>query len=107
MVQQGMAKEAAITFTLPDELDIRAAIPLAAQLGTMRGADLTLDLSQVERVGAQCLQVLLSAAATWEADGAELVLHQPSPAFTEAVTIAGLDLSQFATALPFSFSGEE
>lgn len=97
-----MAKEASATITLPDELDIRAATPLAAKLAAARGTDLTLDLSQVERVGAQCLQLLLSAAATWDADGAELALKEPSPAFTDAVAIAGLDLSHFATTPPFT-----
>ena len=81
--------------TLPGELDIRAAAPLAAELSGARGADLALDASQVERVGAQCLQVLLSAAATWCADGRELTIAQPSAAFAEAIRVAGLDLSRF------------
>jgi len=92
-----MAKAPDATITLQEELDIRAAAPLAAQLSAARGADLTLNLSRVERVGAQCLQVLLSAAATWSADGLELALEEPSPAFVDAAAIAGLDLSRFAT----------
>jgi len=95
-----MAKAPDATITLQEELDIRAAAPLAAQLSAARGADLTLNLSRVERVGAQCLQVLLSAAATWSADGLELALEEPSPAFVDAAAIAGLDLSRFATTLP-------
>lgn len=91
-----MAKAAGATITLPTELDIKAAAPLAAELTGLRGADLRLDLSQVERVGAQCLQVLLSAAATWNADGAELAVEEPSPAFVDALAIAGLDISCFA-----------
>ena len=83
--------------TLASELDIKAAAPLAAGLIAARGADLVLDASQVERVGAQCLQVLLSAAATWSADGQELAIEQPSAAFADAVRIAGLDLTQFAS----------
>lgn len=85
------------TITLPGELDIKAATPLAAELSAARGADLTLNLSQVGRVGAQCLQVLLSAAATWSADGVELALEDPSPAFIDALATAGLDLSRFET----------
>ena len=81
--------------TLPDELDIRAAPPLAAALLAARGADLALDASQVERVGGQCIQVLLSAAATWSADGRALSVEHPSAAFIDAVRIAGLDLSRF------------
>lgn len=94
-----MAKAAGATITLPTELDIKAAAPLAATLVAARGGDVTLDVSHVERVGAQCLQVLLSAAATWSADSAELTLAAPSPAFLDAASIAGLDLSRFGTPL--------
>ena len=90
-----MGKPAMGSMTLPDELDIKAAGPLAAELIAARGKDLTLDASQVERVGGQCLQVLLSAAATWGADGAELTIEEPSAAFADAIRIAGLDLTQF------------
>jgi chemotaxis protein CheX len=44
--------------------------------------------------------VLLSAAATWSADGQELAIENPSPAFADAARIAGLDLSQFSSS-PF------
>jgi chemotaxis protein CheX len=92
--------------TLPSELDIKAAAPLAAELIAARGADIALNASQVERVGAQCLQVLLSAAATWSADGMEFSIDEPSPAFVDAIGIAGLDLSGFSApgrfAAPFT-----
>ena len=97
-----MAKAAGGGMTLPTELDIKAAAPLAAELIAARGADLALNASQVERVGAQCLQVLLSAAATWRADGAELTLEEPSPASADAVATAGLDLSQFTAPAQFT-----
>jgi chemotaxis protein CheX len=87
---------AAESITLPTELDIKAAGPLTTQLLGLRGKDVTLNASQIERVGAQCLQVLLSAASTWTADGAELVISEPSPAFTDAIEIAGLELSRFS-----------
>lgn len=91
-----MGKAAAGSMTLPTELDIKAAAPLAAELIAARGGDLALNASQIERVGAQCLQVLLSAAATWAADGQELTIEEPSPAFADAIQIAGLELSQFS-----------
>ena len=90
-----MGKAAGGGMTLPTELDIKAAAPLAAELVAARGRDIALNASQVERVGAQCLQVLLSAAATWSADGAELTLEEPSPAFVDAIQTAGLDLTHF------------
>lgn len=90
-----MGKPATESITLSNELDIKAAGPLAAELLAARGKDLAVNASQIERVGGQCLQVLLSAAATWSADGAELTIEEPSPAFVDAVQTAGLDLAQF------------
>lgn len=85
------------SMTLSSELDIKAAIPLASELLALRGRDVAIDASQIERVGAQCLQVLLSAAATWDADGVELTLNSPSVPFTDAIRLAGLDLSNFSS----------
>jgi chemotaxis protein CheX len=90
-----MGKPATESITLSNELDIKAAGPLAAELLAARGKDLAVNASQIERVGGQCLQVLLSAAATWSADGAKLTIEEPSPAFVDAVQTAGLDLAQF------------
>ncbi|TKT75512.1 STAS domain-containing protein [Aquamicrobium sp. LC103] len=83
--------------SLPSQLDIKAAAPLAAELLALRGKDLTLDASAVEQLGGQCIQVLLSAAATWAADGAELAVREPSAAFLEAAETAGLATSDFCT----------
>lgn len=91
-----MGNAAAGSMTLPTELDIKAAAPLAAELLAARGKDLTLNASQIDRVGAQCLQVLLSAAATWASDGMELTVQEPSPAFADAIQVAGLELTHFS-----------
>ena len=74
---------------LPAVLDLKEAGPLAALLLTRRGAPLVLDGSCVERVGAQCLQVLLAARQTWEADQQSFQIATPSAAFTEAVAAFG------------------
>lgn len=91
-----MGTAATGSLTLPTELDIKAAAPLAAELLAARGRDITLNASQIERVGAQCLQVLLSAAATWTADGMEMSIQEPSPAFVDAIHTAGLELTHFS-----------
>lgn len=85
------------TITLRSELDIKAAAPLAAELAAMRGGPLQIDGSAVERLGAQCLQVLLSASATWDADGLELELTGPSPAMLDAIESAGTGLASLST----------
>ena len=69
---------------LPKAMSLTAAAPLAARLLGLQGAPLVLDASQVERLGGLCLQVLLSASATWSTAGLAFAIRQPSPAFQEA-----------------------
>jgi chemotaxis protein CheX len=75
--------------TLADVLDLKAAQPLATQLLALRGKDLVIDASGVTHLGAQCLQILFSAAATWRADDAVLTLHDPEGAFASHVAALG------------------
>lgn len=70
-------------------LDLNAAAPLAQALSALRGQALVLDGSAVLRLGGPCLQVLLSAKATWEADGRSLTLSQPSAELTAALALMG------------------
>ena len=46
-------------------LDLQAAEPLRAELMALRGRPLSLDASQVTRLGGLCLQVLMSARKIW------------------------------------------
>jgi chemotaxis protein CheX len=80
---------AAAQVRLGSVLDLNAAAPLAAELLAARGRDLEIDASAVERLGAQCLQVLLSARATWEADGAGFAVVGPSPEFSLVLDLLG------------------
>ncbi|KAB0676117.1 STAS domain-containing protein, partial [Aureimonas leprariae] len=57
------------TLELPSVLDVRAAMPLHGSLAGLRGRAVELDASQVQRLGGQCLQVLVAAAAAWRLDG--------------------------------------
>lgn len=87
------AQSAATSIALPRELDMNTSSRLAAELIAARRHHLRLDASMVERVGAQCLQVLLSATSTWKVDGMELTIADPSTAFEAALSTAGLDLN--------------
>ena len=78
--------------TLPDALGSAAARPLAEQLIALRGAPLTVCAGSVRKMGAQCVQVLLSAAVTWRADGFSLGIENPSPEFEEALRLLGLSV---------------
>jgi len=75
---------------LPETLDLRAASPLAATLLSARGKSVTLDASQVASVGAQCLQVILSAKLTWRRDGSPFAIVDASEAFLVSLAEAGL-----------------
>ena len=75
--------------TLPEMLDLRAAAPLAAELMARRGTDAELDASRVRKLGGQCLQVLLSAQACWQAEGLRLRVVAPSSDFIDGVALLG------------------
>ncbi|MCR5873858.1 STAS domain-containing protein [Phenylobacterium sp. J426] len=75
--------------TLAPVLDLNAAAPLAQALTERRGHPLVLDGSAVQRLGGPCLQVLLSAKATWAADGQTLTLAEPSAELTAALALMG------------------
>jgi chemotaxis protein CheX len=66
---------------LAANLDILAAEPLRSELLALRGQDVTLDASQVERLGGLCLQVLMSAQKTWELDDRGFEITPKSDAF--------------------------
>ena len=68
---------------LPAVLDLHAAGSVQTELLARRGEPLALDASGVERLGGLSLQVLLSAARTWAADGHELIVSPVSDAFVE------------------------
>ena len=74
---------------LAHSLDITAAAALVSDLRDRRGTPVSLDASNVRRVGGQCLQVLLSAQATWAADSQAFQVIDPSPEFAEGVALMG------------------
>jgi chemotaxis protein CheX len=82
------------TLQLPEVLDMNAAAPLAGELVTYRGGDLQADASQVQRIGGQGIQVLLSALATWQQDGFRFSVVNPSAAFTDIIGVLGLNESE-------------
>jgi chemotaxis protein CheX len=82
------------TITLDPVLDLKATTPLAESFLTYRGTDLAVDAGQVERLGAQSLQVILSAIATWQADGHTIEFKQPSDAFVDGLHLFGFDAEQ-------------
>lgn len=80
---------------LVQALDSAAAPELADSLRALCGSALEIDASQVRSVGAQSLQVLLSAAVFWREEGVPLSIVSPSVDFEEALRLLGLSLEQF------------
>ena len=77
------------TLVLADSLDVTAAAPLHRDLLARRGQPVSLDGSNVRRIGGQCLQVLLSAQATWAADGQAFEIVDATPEFTDGLALLG------------------
>ncbi|UPT64460.1 MAG: STAS domain-containing protein [Hyphomonadaceae bacterium JAD_PAG50586_4] len=69
---------------LAQRLDLGAAAPLKQALLAARGAAIAIDASDVEHLGALCLQALLAAKAAWANDSCAFRIIDPSPAFLEA-----------------------
>lgn len=74
---------------LPAILDLKAAAPLAAALLDRRGADIMVDAGEVQRLGGQCLQILLSAQIGWAEDARVMVIENASPEFCSAIDLFG------------------
>lgn len=87
-------KGASSQLQLPEVLDLTAASPLAQSFLAHRGGELSVDASRVRRVGAQCLQVLVSAMTTWKADGARFSVDNPTEEFLEGCRLLGLRFDQ-------------
>lgn len=62
-------KSTQATLQLSAVLDLNEASVLRGKLMELRGSALAIDASAVERVGVQCVQVLMAGIKTWETDG--------------------------------------
>jgi chemotaxis protein CheX len=77
------------SLTLDAVLDLKAAAPLQAALLAWRGQPIELDAGQVQRLGGQCLQVLIAAQRSWADDGAPFSVARSSTAFDDALRLFG------------------
>ncbi|MBB4064090.1 STAS domain-containing protein [Gellertiella hungarica] len=80
------------TLKLSPVLDLNEAVGLHGQLLAMRGRDLVIDASAVQRCGTQCVQVLISAARTWEEDHKSYRITGVSDAFGKTMQLIGVDI---------------
>lgn len=91
----GLSFDAPRVVELPALLDLKSAAPLAAELLALRGRPVQIDGTRVERLGGQCLQVLLSAVKTWKREGLSFELVTLSGDFTEGLARLGISAADF------------
>lgn len=75
---------------LAPALDFRAAAPLREELLAQRGKPIVINGADVQRMGGQCIQVLVSAARTWAQDGASFSIVDASPDMDRALGHVGM-----------------
>lgn len=80
--------------SLPVRLDSSTVSGLVQSLLSLRGRDLDLCGMNVERVGGQGLQVVLSAFETWSADGQRLRIVDPSVALCRGLEMLGFPFGE-------------
>jgi len=79
---------------LAPRLDSSAAVQLAGMLREREGADLVLDASRVELLGASALQTLIVAATAWRETGAAFnVANLPCGIGDQLAALGLVDLS--------------
>ncbi|MBP1842107.1 chemotaxis protein CheX [Rhizobium petrolearium] len=72
-------------------LDLNEASVLHGKLMSMRGSDLVIDASGVERVGVQCAQVLVAGVMAWKEDKKSFLVEKASDAFQKTMQLIGID----------------
>ena len=82
--------EAPHVLKLPAVLDLPAASRLHEQVLTLQEQNIAVDASDVSRVGAQCIQVLLSAAESWRSAGRAFSVNQSSETFARTLQLLGV-----------------
>ncbi len=83
-------------FVLPASLDTRAAPALHEALMGLDGQPVTLDASQVESLGGQCLQILLAASEAWAKQEISFAFENPSEALSAQWSAFGAPLDQLS-----------
>ena len=91
-----IAPAASGPIVLDENLHHSAAAPLWRQLMERRGQAAVIDASRVRRLGAQCLQVLLSASKHWASEKLPFSLVGCSTAMGEDLRLLGFEPNSFS-----------
>lgn len=85
-------KAAGNSLNLAPVLDLNEATALHGKLMALRGSDLMIDASGVERVGAQCVQVLMAAKKNWDEDKLSFKFSKVSDTFSKTMQLIGINI---------------
>lgn len=85
-------KAAQKSLSLAPVLDLNEATALRDKLMALKGSNLSIDASAVERIGALCAQVLMAGAKTWEADKRAYAFANASEPFLKTMQLIGIDI---------------
>jgi chemotaxis protein CheX len=79
---------------LSSVLDLNEASALHGRLMELRGSDIKIDASEVERLGVPCAQVLVAGAHAWHSDKKSFAVEKASDAFEKTMQLIGIDPNQ-------------
>ncbi|MGA1800648.1 STAS domain-containing protein [Rhizobium sp. HT1-10] len=85
-------KKADKKISLAAVLDLNEASTLRSKLLGLRGNNVVIDASGVERAGALCAQVLMAAAKTWDEDKHSLTFSKVSDSFQKTMQLIGVNM---------------
>jgi chemotaxis protein CheX len=88
-----VGKKAEKKLGLAPVLDLNEASALRGKLVALRGHNVVLDASGVERAGTLCIQVIMAAAKTWEEDKLSFTFSKVSDAFQKTMQLIGVDIN--------------
>lgn len=85
-----MGDDTSSILKLPEILDLNAATGVHEQLIELKGSAVEIDASDVRKSGAQCIQVLMAAKKTWDADDKSIVVGAMSETFENTLKLLGI-----------------
>ena len=86
------AKKADKKISLAAVLDLNEASTLRGKLVGLRGSNVVIDASAVERAGTLCIQVIMAAAKTWDEDKMSFTFSKVSDAFQKTMQLIGVNM---------------
>lgn len=79
------------SLSLEKVLDLNEASALHGKLMGLRGSDLAIDGSAVERCGALCVQVLMAASKSWDEEKNTFTFTKVSDALARTMQLIGVN----------------